>query len=222
MAARNFVFDISGTVADLTGGYRVAYSAAFRELGMQFDPEQTQRYMGMPVSDVFTENNRGCTCMYRDFATMVIATYDRNVRSTAASYPDVRGCLAALSAEGCGIGALTTGYELHAAAILDELGISDMFASVVGVERTAVQRPHPYSLELCMRELGAARCTVTFVTASEEGVEMGKRAGVRTVLLDRSGTVGPGSGPDRYINGLDELLERKSGSGHRFPVIQRR
>ena len=97
--------------------------------------------------------------------------------------------------------------EEHIRRILSNFGLEEAFMSIVGQDRAVLQRPHPYSVDLCMREMGADRHSTLLVSSSPLDIETGRNAGIATVLLDRDGSIGTSCGPDFYISSLEQLTD---------------
>ena len=205
MVYQNYIFDFGSTVADLTNGYRIAYTTAFQHFDMPFDVSKEKEYYGMPLDVLFSKYHRGCTCMYRDFVTMLMSTYDRNVIAGTTIYADAGRCIAMLHGIGCRLGIVSDSYEQHIHQILGEFGLGKMFSSVVGAERMALRRPHPYCLDLCLREMGSERTNTLVVSSNPKDIEMGRQAGVDTAFIDRGGAIGPDCEPTYYLETLDRL-----------------
>ena len=203
---KNYIFGFGRTLADLTRGYRLAYSQAFRSFGIPYEPSKEDEYFSTPVYDLFSKYRTGCACVFRDFMTQLITVYDRNVMQTSSVYPDVSPCVRKLYAGGCRMGIVTDSYEQHVHQILAEFGLDRMIPSVVGIDRMAVERPHPYSVSLCMRELGGSEGDTVLVSSDPMDILTGGNAGIDTVLLDRNGATVPGScSPTHVIGSLLEL-----------------
>ncbi len=206
MVYTTYIFDFGSAVADLTRGYRIAYSETFRHFGMPFDPSLENEYYSTPPDILFGRYHRGCTCMYRDFITMLMSIYDRNVISGTSIRKDAAGCIAVLGNAGCRLGIVSDSYEQHIRQILKEYGLEKAFGSIVGAERMALKRPHPYCIDLCLNEMGAGRTETLIVSSDPKDIEAGRKAGVDTALVDRDGTIGPDCAPTHYLNRLEAAL----------------
>lgn len=205
MVYQNYIFDFGSTIADLTMGYRVAYTATFQQFEMPFDVSRETEYYDTPLEVLFGRYHRGCTCMYRDFVTMLMSTYDRNMMAGTTVHKDAVRCVGALHMTGRRIGTVSDSYEQHIRQILGEHGMEHVFCSIVGAERMAVRRPHPYCLDLCLKEMGSSRKETLFISSNPKDIEMGRNAGIDTALLDRNGEANPDCGPTYYLETLDRL-----------------
>ena len=202
-----YIFDFDNTLADTSRGYRIAYSVSFKEFGLPYNPNKYAEYIRTPLYDLFAQYYPGCTCRYRDFASLVLNTYDRTYKDTAEMFPDAVDCLRALAARGARLGIVSNSYEQHIRAILHEFGLEDLFTSIVGLERMAIQKPHPYAVDLCLREMGAPRTSTLLIGDSPNDILAGHNARIATALIDRDGVVGPDEcGPDYIMASFRELL----------------
>ncbi|AGI47724.1 putative phosphatase [Thermoplasmatales archaeon BRNA1] len=179
----------------------------FKQFGMAYDPNMDYEYAEMPLDQLFSQHHKGCTCEYRDFVTMTIAAYERNMKSEANIFPDVPLTLGILRSNNRRLGIVSRSYEHHIRMILSDFSMEDAFDSIVGLERAVLQRPNPYTVDLCMREMGADRNNTLLVSSNPLDIETGHNAGVKTALLDRSGHTGPDCGPTYYISSFDEILK---------------
>ncbi|WP_135557276.1 HAD family hydrolase [Paenibacillus cymbidii] len=127
-------------------------------------------------------------------------------RRNVTIYPDTRNVLAALKQRGYPIGVLTdvpTGMPTElakrdAAAILDRI---DCF---LASNECGFRKPHPRGLELLAAQFGVAVSETIFVGDEHKDIQTAKRAGARSVLIDRGGR-SAGFGEDHRIAGLAEL-----------------
>ncbi len=201
----SYIFDFDNTLADTSRGYRIAYSVSFREFGLPYDPSRYDEYIRTPLYELFEKYYPGCSCRYRDFAALVMSTYDRNYKNTAELFPDAVRCLRQLAARGARLGIVSNSYEQHIRSILHEEGLERCFSSVVGLERMALEKPNPYGVQLCLREMGAPASSCLLVGDSPNDILAGHNAGVDTALLDRNGVVGPDECGPKYL--LASLLD---------------
>lgn len=206
MGYEYIVFDFGNTFADLRAGYQSTFSAVFEKFNMDYDPAKVSEYADVPLDKLFADYHTGCTCRYRDFVTMTLATYERNMFTSARLYGDAPDTLRFLMADGRRMGIVSRSYEEHIRRILSQFRIEDMFCSIVGQDRAIMERPNPYSIELCMREMGAEKHSTLVVSSSPLDIETGKNAGVATALLDRDGSIDDSCGPDYKLHSLLELL----------------
>jgi phosphoglycolate phosphatase-like HAD superfamily hydrolase len=202
---KTYIFGYDRTLADLTRGYRIAYSEAFRSFGMPYDEALEPEYFSTPVDEIFQRYHKGCTCMFRDFMTMLVTIYDREVKENSRILPDASPCIRKLYARGCSLGIITDSYEQHVHEVLRENGLTKMFSSVVGIERMAVRRPHPYSVGLCLQELGSEAASAAVVSADPLDIQTGNNAGTVTILVDRGGRGEEACSPDYVVDSLADV-----------------
>ena len=201
----SYVFDFGNTFVDLRSGYMSTFSTVFGQFGMPYDPSKVCEYADTPLDQLFSRYHTGCVCEFRDFVSMTLASYERNMMTSARLYGDAPVCLQRLLSCGCKLGIVSRSYEEHIRGILSNFNLEDAFCSIVGQDRAVLQRPHPYSIDLCMREMGAERHSTLLVSSSPLDIETGRNAGIATALLDRDGSAGTSCGPDFYITSLAQL-----------------
>lgn len=203
----SYVFDFGNTFVDLRDGYSSTFSAVFGQFGIPYDPSKVTEYADLPLDQLFSKYHTGCTCEFRDFVTMTLASYERNMRTAARLYGDAPECLEFLGSCHCRLGIVSRSYEEHIRTILSSFGLEGAFSSIVGQDRAVLQRPNPYSIHLCMSEMDASPQDTLLVSSSPLDIETGHNAGIATALLDRDGSIGTSCGPDFYITSLSQLTD---------------
>jgi phosphoglycolate phosphatase len=106
---------------------------------------------------------------------------------------------------------IVTGAPVHIADFyVDELMGRDLFDSVTFARKSSglEKKPNPQALLACIDELGLRKRDAIYTGNSEEDVDMGRAAGVKTVLIDRGEhNIGESPEPPLRIRSLYELEE---------------
>lgn len=177
MDFRYMVLDFESVVADVSKCYAEAFSAAFGQFDIPYDDSELEHYMSTPLNILFEKYYRGCTCKYRDFVIMFMGAFDSSF-SLAQPRPGILDRIPAISENGTVLGLISECYEMYVRMFLSKYGIEGRFASVVGMDRTAVARPDPYVLKTCMVEMGADPSDTVMVSGHSRDREMSEKAGV--------------------------------------------
>lgn len=111
------------------------------------------------------------------------AEYDAAPSALTRPYEGVVEALGVLRDRGHPMGVCTNKPEDSARAVLEALGLTGFFRSVVGGDRLAVPKPDPAMLRACVEELGGGGCL--FVGDSEVDAATAKAAGVPFALFTR-------------------------------------
>ncbi|SLN18425.1 Phosphoglycolate phosphatase [Roseivivax jejudonensis] len=96
-------------------------------------------------------------------------------------YPDVVRTLTALRSDGHRLGICTNKPERPARHVLDHLGLSALFETVVGGDTLSVRKPDPAPLHAAAEALGAG--PLLYVGDSETDAETAAAADVRFLLF---------------------------------------
>jgi len=200
-----YLFDMDNTIVDSSMGFEIAYRTAFEEFGMDYDPSRYNEYIATPLDVLFAKYYPGCTCRYRDFASLVISTYDRHYTESVRLFPDAERCIRTLRERGGKIGIVSNSYDQHINGIMRFLGVDDCFDAIVGLETSPVEKPNPYPVRLCMSKLGAIPEDTIMIGDSKNDIFAGSGAGIETALISRCGDYPPCT-PTYRISDLGEIL----------------
>ncbi len=124
-------------------------------------------------------------------------------------YPDVKRGLEALRGKGLALGVVSHRHRELSLASLRRHQLSDDFAGVVSPQIAGTPRgkldPHLWEYALAM--LGVDRDEVVHVDNEYEvGVRGAQQAGIRAVLIDRTGTASPIRGCE-VVSDFDDLVQ---------------
>jgi phosphoglycolate phosphatase len=125
-------------------------------------------------------------------------------------YPGVAATLEALEARGLRMAVVTNKPERISRRILEGLGCSRLFGSVVGGNSCAHKKPHPEPLLKACGDLGVEPHQCAMVGDSRVDVEAGKNAACATIGL--LGGIGDeallrAAGPDVLLERFERILE---------------
>jgi putative hydrolase of the HAD superfamily len=124
-------------------------------------------------------------------------------------YPDAAPALGRLRAAGIQA-AVVSNWDCSLGAILGELGLAGMLDAVVTSAQTGRRKPDPAIFQAALEELRCPPESAILVGDSlDTDIAGGEAAGIRSVLLDRSGSAADKSGVERIVT-LDNLPELMS------------
>jgi HAD superfamily hydrolase (TIGR01549 family) len=117
------------------------------------------------------------------------------------AFPDVRPVLTELRARGMRI-VVVSNWDCSLGSVLERIGVHDLIDRVVASAVAGAAKPDPAIFARACEDAGCAPGEAIHVGDSPENDVAGAQAaGIRAVLLDRSGAGGPGA-----IASLAELL----------------
>lgn len=186
---RAVAFDLDGTLVDSAADLMHASNALLAELGRppvdlpavrsfigDGAPKLVERVLaatgGVPAAD---ETAR---CLQR-----FLAIYEADPSAHSALYPGVAETLGALTQAGLRLGVCTNKPMGATLRLLDDLGIADHFAAVVGGDSYPARKPSPEPVLGLLERLEVRPDEAAFVGDNEHDVAASRAAGVALVLL---------------------------------------
>ena len=83
--------------------------------------------------------------------------YRANIAVHSRPFEGAIGMIERLRADGAAIAICTNKREAMAVLLMDELGLSALFETIVGADTAAHAKPHPAPVKLCLERTGARR-----------------------------------------------------------------
>lgn len=175
---RPILFDLDGTLIDSQSDILRAFHVAFEGLGVACPPEERLlNVIGWRLEDCFAMLLGGDEKSGAEGARLFRAWYQEHYLDTTRPYPGVDEALREL-ALGCPLGLCTMKKGLFARKIVERLGWTDLFTSVVAAEEGLPPKPDPAMLlELC-RKLGARPSDAVYVGDTALDARMALAAGL--------------------------------------------
>ena len=213
-------FDLDGTLLDTSGDLAAAVNHALESAGR--DPLPVERItpmIGGGARHMLAQGmaaTGGCGDAELDVLhRRLLAFYEANMVVHTVPYPDALDALDTLAGRGATLAVVTNKIERYARQVLDTLGLTDRFASIIGGDTLPVGKPHPAPIRAMVEQCGGGRAA--FVGDSIYDVRAAKAAGLPVVacafgFLDRPVA---DLGADAVIDGYDALvptLERLSAT----------
>jgi phosphoglycolate phosphatase len=180
-------FDLDGTLVDTQGDLGVAVNHALGLIGR--DP--------VPLESVKSLIGGGSRLMLRralertggdlpdaEFVPLyadLVAHYAANIAVHSRPYPGCLDALDKLSRDGCTLAVVTNKPETLSVLLLEELGMREMFACVIGGDTLPKAKPEPDTILEAIRRCGGGRFAM--VGDSSFDIRAAKAAGVANVAL---------------------------------------
>ncbi|MCC6920636.1 MAG: phosphoglycolate phosphatase [Alphaproteobacteria bacterium] len=136
-----------------------------------------------------------------------LAHYAAHIADESVPFPGARETLAALRAQGHGLGICTNKPERLSHALLDALDLGPFFGAVLGADTLPVRKPDPRHLLETIARLGGDPERAVMIGDSETDAETARAAGVPLVIFTFGYTaLDPQTfGADALLHGYDEL-----------------
>ena len=202
-----YIFDFDNTLVDSEYGYSISLAKAFAEFDMPYDESRYNEYIRTPLSILFNQYHPNSPCRYRDFVSVVTATYSRVYLESVRLFPDAEACIDSMTVEGIPMGIASNSYTEHLHGILRRLGLQDRFLSVIGIDKVSMGKPDPEAVLLCAEEMDMSHSDIVMVGDSENDIRAGAFAGMETILIDRAGDFEPAVSPTFIVSSLIDMIQ---------------
>jgi len=180
------IFDLDGTVVDSHGDIAYALDAALAESGLPTHPMEDIEGMigdgvGMLVARALLPEHAH---QAPQITTLFRAKYAANLVGKTRVYPGIREICEAARARGMRLAIATNKPTRFARAVVEQLGLSPLFAVVVGEGDPPLPRkPDPAMIDHVLAELGAQRERTLYVGDSLVDAQTAKNARIPLALV---------------------------------------
>jgi phosphoglycolate phosphatase len=211
--ARAVVFDLDGTLADSAPDIATALNTALAASSLTaFALEDVKRMVGGGARRLV---ERALSTTMAEPAPALVETvlaafgtaYGAAPCRETVLFPGAREALVELAAQGFRLGVCTNKPERVTDAVLEGLGVQDMFGKVVGGSSRLALKPAPDMLREVMSGLGVAAEEAVMVGDSSADVGAARAAGLRCILMGHGYSTTPVGelGADVVVEGFHRL-----------------
>ncbi|CUH80240.1 HAD-IA family hydrolase [Tropicibacter naphthalenivorans] len=185
---RCVIFDLDGTLADTSGDLLAAANICFE--GMGEDVRLTQDDAGIALrggramltaglkrANAYTEER-----VLKWYPTLLEA-YGGNIATHTRLYPGALEAVEQLRRDGYAVGIATNKPQGLAEALLRELGVRDLFASMIGADTLPVKKPDPAHFWAAVDQAGGNRDRALLVGDSDTDRNTAANAGAPSILV---------------------------------------
>jgi phosphoglycolate phosphatase len=224
LAGCALLFDLDGTLVDTAPDLAGTMNDLMAKLGYPPIPIATVRILVGRGARVLIEHGlafHGHTASEHEIDQMFeafIDIYATRIAQDSRPYPAVESVLDLLIAKGAKLAVVTNKPEGLAKLLLDALGLSPRFGTVIGYETAAQPKPHADPILLACERLGVPVKRALMVGDSATDVGAARAAGVPVILMRDGYTDTPPEqlGGDAVLPGYDQFAataERLLGRG---------
>lgn len=212
---RAVIFDLDGTLVDSAPDLGAALNHILSAKGVgTHSIEEVRGMIGGGVSKLIERAHAAQGLEMADgeldqLATDYIAYYKTIATDKTDLYPGVRETVDLLKGRGVALGVCTNKPTDISVQILRDLGMLDVFGSVVGAEPHRAKKPDPAALHEVCAALGVAAGDALLVGDSGADVGSARAAGMPVILVSYGYTLVPVTelGADAIIDRLDDVPE---------------
>ncbi|MGR3551196.1 HAD-IA family hydrolase [Pseudooceanicola sp.] len=191
------VFDLDGTLADTSGDLLAAANSCFSGMGagaiLTPDDAGTALRGGRAMLRLGMERMgraEDAAEIDRQYP-LLLSAYAEAIAVHTRLYPGATEAITALKSAGHSVAICTNKPETLARTLLNELGVLDEFAAIIGADTLPVRKPDPEPLREAVRRAGGDPTIACLVGDSDTDRNTARAAGVHSILV----TFGP-SGED--------------------------
>lgn len=211
---KTVIFDLDGTLADTSGDLIAAANTCFRDMGagdlLKPDVDQGTALRGgramlrLGMARLGRPEDEATIDRYYP---VLLEAYGAQIDQFTTVYPGAMDAIEVLKLRGYGVGICTNKPEGLAQILLQNLGIRDIFASLVGADTLPVRKPDPEPLFEAARRAGGDPRRCVLIGDSDTDRNTARAAGVPSVLV----TFGPAGGdmaalePEALLEHYDAL-----------------
>ena len=200
------IFDLDGTLIDSVTDLANSVNFTLEKLDLPLHTdEEIKSFVGDGVQKLITRS-LGQTHMDRfdEAFAMFMDHYGAHCTDTTVLYPEVTETLPSLAGN-YSLGVLTNKSVTFSNQILTGLGVSTYFNQVLGGDSLPTKKPAPEGIFYMAGKWGLAPGQIVMVGDHVTDIEVGQRAGCKTVFIE--GGIGKTRGlvPDFIIQSMAEL-----------------
>ncbi|MBB6122351.1 HAD family hydrolase [Sphingobium subterraneum] len=204
-------FDLDGTLFDTSGDLAAAVNHAIGTIGRPpFESEAVKPFIGkgarVMLDRALMASGESSTEMLDALHPVLLDYYGRNLTRFTTPYPGLIAAMETLRARGVRLAVCTNKVERFAVPLIEALGLSSFFTTIVGGDTVGIGKPDPTPIHAMIERAGGGRCV--FVGDTTNDIDGAKNAGVASIAVSFGFPDVPVQdlGADAVIDHFDELV----------------
>ncbi|MDI1295840.1 MAG: phosphoglycolate phosphatase [bacterium] len=209
-------FDLDGTLIDTSGDLAAAVNHAIGTIGRPPFPVDAIRPFVGKGAKVMLERALDASggydaAMLAQVLPILLDYYSQNLSAHSRPYPGLIAALDALAAAGVKLAICTNKAERFTIPLMDQIGLADRFASIVGGDTVGVAKPDPAPIHAMIARAGGGRAI--FVGDTINDIAGARNAGIPSIAVSFGFLDGPVEdlAADAVIDHFDELVPLLQG-----------
>lgn len=179
---QSVTFDLDGTLLDTVPDLHAASNAMLAELGLQLrSEEEVRNFVGQGVVVLVLRCLRDRVVPEGEVLDRAVAIFQRHYAAINGTksrvFPGVIDGLNAWRATGLPLAVVTNKPAAFTAPLLERMGLSDYFSTVVSGDTTPYKKPHPAPLQHACAQMGTSPETNLHIGDSRHDIETARNAG---------------------------------------------
>lgn len=208
-------FDLDGTLIDTSGDLAAAVNHAITAIGRPAYPAEAIRPFVGKGARVMLERaltaSGDCTAeLVEDRLPVLLDYYQQNLAIHSFPYPGCVAMLDALAARGIRLAICTNKAERFAVPLMQQLGLADRFAAIIGGDTVGLSKPDPAPLRAMIERSGATIKSprTAFVGDTINDIAGARNAGIASIAVSFGFLEGPVEdlAADAVIHHFDALV----------------
>lgn len=204
-------FDLDGTLIDTSGDLAAAVNYAIGTVGRApFCVADIRPFVGkgakVMLERALAASGGGEPKLLDELLPILLDYYQQNLAVHSVPYPGLIAALDTLSERGVRLAICTNKAERFTIPLMEQLGLSARFASIVGGDTVGVAKPDPAPICAMIDRAGGGR--TVFVGDTINDIAGAKNAGVANIAVSFGFLDGPVENleADAVIHHFDELV----------------
>jgi phosphoglycolate phosphatase len=204
-------FDLDGTLIDTSGDLAAAVNHALGTVGRApFPVADIRPFVGkgakVMLQRALDASGGHDDALLQRLLPVLLDYYRQNLVNHSVPYPGLVASLDALAARGVRLAVCTNKAERFAVPLMEQIGLSDRFASIVGGDTVGIAKPDPAPIHAMIERAGGGRAV--FLGDTINDIAGAKNAGIANVAVSFGFLDGPVEDleADAIIHHFDELV----------------
>lgn len=204
-------FDLDGTLLDTSGDLAAAVNFALKQIGRPpFPVKAIHPFVGkgarVMLEKALYASGGGNAALLDQLLPILFEYYEQNLAIHTIPYPGLIAAMDDLAVRGIRLAICTNKTERFTLPLMDQLGLADRFAAIVGGDTVGIGKPDPAPLHAMIERAGGGRAVFLGDTISD--TDGARNAGIASIAVSfgfLEGTVEE-LAADAVIHHYDELI----------------
>ena len=209
-------FDLDGTLIDTSGDLAAAVNHAIGTVGLApFPVAAIKPFVGkgarIMLQQALDASDVRDDALLAQLLPVLLDYYSQNLALHSLPYPGLIAAMDALAAAGVKLAICTNKAERFAIPLMQQIGLSDRFAAIVGGDTVGIAKPDPAPIHAMIARAGGGR--TIFIGDTINDIAGARNAGIPSIACSFGFLDGPVEdlAADAVIDHFDELLPLLAG-----------
>ncbi|MET0371453.1 MAG: HAD family hydrolase [Sphingobium sp.] len=203
-------FDLDGTLIDTSGDLAAAVNFAIGTIGLPaFPVDAIKPFVGkgarVMLERALAASGQEDVAVLERLLPVLLDYYEQNLAIHSRPYPGLIAAMDALTGAGVKLAICTNKAERFTIPLMQQIGLADRFASIVGGDTVGVAKPDPAPILAMIERAGGGR--TIFIGDTINDIAGARNAGIASIAVSFGFLDGPVEDldADAVIHHFDEL-----------------